>query len=817
MRKQLLLRMAPGKDTLMHANRRLAGKTLLLVLLMAISLPCLAQASHRREAMPPPRIPDALGVNIHFTDPRPGEIRRIADAGFRWIRMDLTWDQIERERGQYNWSAYDRLLDALKPFGISAVLILDYGNSLYGSGWPKTPEARAAFARFAAAAAVHFRHRSILWEMWNEPNSSFWKPQEYIALATEVGQAVHRTTPEAHIIGPGICGIDLPFFEACCRSGLLKYWDAVSFHPYRGAPPETAADDFLAVRRLISRYAPRGRNIPIVSSEWGYSTLDDASQSRLIARLMLSNLASGLIVSIWYDWRDDGTNPKELEHHFGVLHNDYSAKSTCRSIQALAHSLDGFRFNKRLALSSPDDYCLLFTRGRVARLAVWSISSRSHNVLLPVSPGTFQIVSSTGASMAVSAGAHGMQIQLTDTPQYLIPTGENSTLALAAGWNTAPREIQADTVPQAQQALRAIASGHWQQEAVPRNMRLEVCALSASGQVSKRIVARFPAAGIPPLPCRIDRTGPPARIQFRLHTRSGYLTQQVNLVARRPLDLTITPPLGATVPVRIVNASDQRFDGWIALRSVGSTACSRVAMEPLHLMIGERERWMYLSLPANAFGKGVGHSLTLACEVIEAAPGSKQRRVTGVTAPMTFVPWARFDGYTAGSPLPADDFAAVPDGAPEVAATVSAVAATPPPGLSGGLDRVARIDYRFATGWKFLRLEARGAKGCAVSGKPRAVGMWVWNNNPDATLHARFTDTTGQTFQLNGSSIGLNGWYYEEFSLTGKTGGYWDGADDGIIHYPIRISSPLLVDLPACNGGHGTVYCTSPTLIYGTP
>ncbi len=30
-----------------------------------------------------------LGVNIHFTDPKPGEIKMISAAGFRWVRMAM--------------------------------------------------------------------------------------------------------------------------------------------------------------------------------------------------------------------------------------------------------------------------------------------------------------------------------------------------------------------------------------------------------------------------------------------------------------------------------------------------------------------------------------------------------------------------------------------------------------------------------------------------------------------------------------------------------------------------------------------------------
>ena len=60
--------------------------------------------------------PSGFGVNIHFTDAQPGEIKMIAAAGFRWVRMDFKWDATERERGVYDFSAYQRLLSALDQY-----------------------------------------------------------------------------------------------------------------------------------------------------------------------------------------------------------------------------------------------------------------------------------------------------------------------------------------------------------------------------------------------------------------------------------------------------------------------------------------------------------------------------------------------------------------------------------------------------------------------------------------------------------------------------------------------------------------------------
>src|SRR5438552_4788268 len=143
----------------------------------------------------PTSFPQGIGVNIHFTDPQPGEVKMIADAGFRWVRMDFKWDITEREPGRYDFSDYDRLIKALDEYKIKALFILDYGNPLYDhDAPPRTAETRQAFARWAVAAAKHFSDRGVIWEIYNEPNISiFWPPRpnvsEYVELALAVGRA----------------------------------------------------------------------------------------------------------------------------------------------------------------------------------------------------------------------------------------------------------------------------------------------------------------------------------------------------------------------------------------------------------------------------------------------------------------------------------------------------------------------------------------------------------------------------------------------------------------------------------------------------
>src|SRR5206468_2038451 len=117
--------------------------------------------------------------NIHFYASRPGEMEMLAAAGFKWVRMDLSWAGTERRKGEYDFSACDTLVASLEKHGLKAILILDYGNRLYDDERsPATDASRTAFAKWAVAGVKHFQGRGFLWEMWNESNiGQFWKPK----------------------------------------------------------------------------------------------------------------------------------------------------------------------------------------------------------------------------------------------------------------------------------------------------------------------------------------------------------------------------------------------------------------------------------------------------------------------------------------------------------------------------------------------------------------------------------------------------------------------------------------------------------------
>ena len=124
-------------------------------LALTVAWPVWAAPPH--PSLPSAVVPEGLGVNIHFTDARAGELEMLAAAGFHWVRMDFSWGGTERRHGEYDFSAYDRLLAALEVQKMRALFILDYGNGLYEADSSVATEAgRRAFARWAARGGGAF-------------------------------------------------------------------------------------------------------------------------------------------------------------------------------------------------------------------------------------------------------------------------------------------------------------------------------------------------------------------------------------------------------------------------------------------------------------------------------------------------------------------------------------------------------------------------------------------------------------------------------------------------------------------------------------
>ncbi len=376
-------------------------------------------------------VPAGLGVNIHFYKGNDKDLSMMAEAGVGIVRMDVSWGGAEKAPGQYDLGRYDQLIADLEKRNIRLLFIIDYGNALYDDGLAPHGEAcRAAYARFCAALAKRYAGKQIIWELWNEPNlDKFWRPKpnvdDYMAWCKAVVPAIRRADPNACIIAPATATIAMPFLEECFKQGLLALVDGVSVHPYRTprSGPETVIREYKRLAGVIKRYAPptkageRRRAIPVLSGEWGYSTTEMSRelQGKYLPRQWLTHLAYGIPISIWYDWHDDGRDPKEREHNFGTVTWDYTPKPAYVAMKTLIGQLRGYVPIGRIDVGDHDDFVVAFRRGDEFKLAIWTTGA-PHEIEVGEGIKVAGGVDHLGRSIDV---ARGSRQRVTDSPIYL--------------------------------------------------------------------------------------------------------------------------------------------------------------------------------------------------------------------------------------------------------------------------------------------------------------------------------------------------------------------------------------------------------------
>lgn len=811
-----------------------------------------AHGAEPHPSLPKPVIPDCLGVNIHFVDPKPGELEMLAAAGFKWVRVDFVWAGTERKKGEYDFSAYDRLANALAQLHLHAVFVLNYGNPLYADPDDKLPftsrahteEFREAFAKWAVAAMQHLQGRGYLWEMWNEPNVGFGKSADrvanYIALAKATGKALREAgllgpNREA-LIGPAASTIDLPFLEACCKAGLLADWDAVSVHPYRRSSPETVEEEYRNLRLLLHRYAPENKQIPIISSECGYSDawpgLDEELQGAYLVRQFLNDVANDVALSIWYDWHDDGNRPKDEQHHLSLVDEEYrpgrkyvyEPKPAYLAMRALNNGLADFSFNKRLVMEKADggDHVLLFQNGKDVRVAAWTTRSDGHVIHIPATQGKVTMDTTDGGhARGMANDPVTLDFEPSSHVTILTFAEPNPLLQIAASVTRVPLEMTFE-MPGQSPEFRFGFTNH------------------SSGTVLGRIGQKLPEEDHPTL---IGNGGTAEKV------RSGGVFEAKLKVASRQLSVdgadTLVLGVGVVADAKHIGSPEVAFYQATRLIPADPLTVTRLPDERDAIVVRienpSGRPWEgtahVFGAPRGGGGWGKGRPRDTASEEV---PLTLPKDVPVVVARIPLRAeqkegwWRSFHGLYLmpkqgrGAGLPIADGApvlldlpnlqVVADGDPKVELKLSHEIEQPPGGpVAQGFASIG-IHYEFGAGWKSLRMvnptwPPPGEKD--LLGRPTSLSVWIYGDGQGAVAHTRFVDSSNQFFQAQGPKVDWKGWRQVTFPMRpgpGRKLENWGGADDGQVHYPIELDSILVLENATREPLSGQIYVSAPML-----
>ncbi len=180
-------------------------------------------------------------------------LRKLQRIGFGWTRWypETKWHYFQKQAGApFDW--HEKEFSLAHQHGISQHVVL-YGwppglMDKEHSGqplpldmkWPANDQRwqdltiETAWDKYVKAAAAHFKGKSVIFEIENEPEFDKWEQHypEYAQFTIRTARLLKQTDPAAKIMVNNVYGIPSPVNAAFFKAGGLKHIDVVSWHDY---------------------------------------------------------------------------------------------------------------------------------------------------------------------------------------------------------------------------------------------------------------------------------------------------------------------------------------------------------------------------------------------------------------------------------------------------------------------------------------------------------------------------------------------------------------------------------------------------------
>ncbi len=428
-------------------------KSLILSLLTIVGV----AGSVRAQELPPTTVPQSLGVCIPGQKLEEVDFQRIHDSGFRWVRRGVAWNNIEQEKGVYDFTSGDKLLAKCEEAGLGLMITLAFGNTLYEPDRHRmdvsTEVAREGFANYAAALAKRYKGRKVVLEVWNEANSRFFRSdketiegraEDFMLMQNLAVKRMREADPDCIILGGGaVINIGwqktIDWLETCLKQGMLENTDAISFHAY--GDPATNDDVELNIQRhhdlqeQVKRHGAE-KGFPLVQTEYGinvqFNHWDETDHARrevlqaeAVVRNYLVSMMCGWPLNMHYEWKSRSESTRGDK---GLIRRDDSATPALTAFKTITDTLNGYTCQRRLEGFGEGNYVVLFQNGDQRMLAVWTTDEKAtHDIELGVTADTpVATVAMLGEKTTLVPIEGKLTLTLSGSPQYV----DASTLKL---------------------------------------------------------------------------------------------------------------------------------------------------------------------------------------------------------------------------------------------------------------------------------------------------------------------------------------------------------------------------------------------------
>lgn len=167
------------------------------------------------------------------------ELLKCQQAGIKWLRIDIQFSRVCAVAGQFEFTRYDSLLLKCQQYGIQWLPILQGFDSEISKSRPDMvplynhlPEWRA----FVQAVVTRYHSHTKYWEIWNEQDGGFWKPNpnaaQYVPLLKASYEEIKAIDTSCTVMVGGLTGWNADYLKGMYAAGAKGYFDKIAVHPY---------------------------------------------------------------------------------------------------------------------------------------------------------------------------------------------------------------------------------------------------------------------------------------------------------------------------------------------------------------------------------------------------------------------------------------------------------------------------------------------------------------------------------------------------------------------------------------------------------
>jgi hypothetical protein len=295
------------------------------------------------------------------------EVLASALCGAKVIRVGPGWGTVQPRADAWNWEPMDEIVRIYGEQGMEVQVLLAYtapwAAAPLTESWTD-PGRRAprvdAWSRYVRAMAERYADRVRYWEVWNEPDIGFWQGtlDEYLEILEAAWHEIKAVDPGLQVMSGGMASYDRnpSFVEGMVARGA-GFLDILAWHRH-GTFELFRSEVEGPLGGLRAKLDPPK---PLYFNETGLASVGgtDTRQAEALVRKLTFAWANGAMGYTWYDLRNDGFDPNDHEHTYGMMTHDFHPKAVYPAYNTLARLLHGKRYVGALDLPG-ETYAYVF-------------------------------------------------------------------------------------------------------------------------------------------------------------------------------------------------------------------------------------------------------------------------------------------------------------------------------------------------------------------------------------------------------------------------------------------------------------------------